>query len=126
MPSTDTIQDWKSQLPNIGGIITHFSLVSIRLFQHVFSHANSYIYGATRCDERGRFLVSDAPPAVPTTQPTTNWAPFHSRVGFELADFAFTEAELSKAKVNRLLELWAATLVPYGIRPPMTDHADLL
>jgi hypothetical protein len=62
----------------------------------------------------------------PTAPPATDWSPFNSRVGFELADFAFAEAELSKKKTNRLLELWAATLVPCGVPPPITDHADLL
>lgn len=55
-----------------------------------------------------------------------DWSPFTSHVGFELASFVFAEAELSKKKVNCLLDLWAATLVPYGISPPIIDHADLL
>lgn len=47
-------------------------------------------------------------------------------MGFELADFIFTEAELSKKKANRLLELLAATLIPHGAKPSIRDHADLL
>lgn len=64
-------------------------------------------------------------PAPPPTRPTTDWFPFNSHVGFELADFIFTDAELSKRKVNRLLELWASTLVPHSILPPIGDHTDL-
>ena len=79
-----------------------------------------------RCNEYGEFLTSNVPPVLPTTQPATDWFPFNSHVGFELADFIFTEAELSKRKVNRLLELWAATLVPHGAPPPITDNAELL
>lgn len=81
---------------------------------------------AERCNEHGEFLTSDAPLAPPVTRSETDWFPFNSRTGFELADFIFTNAELSKKKVNHLLELWAATLVPHGLVPPISDHADLL
>ena len=37
----------------------------------------------------------------------------------------FTDAELSRRKVDNLLELWAATLVPHGDLPPITNHRDL-
>jgi len=68
----------------------------------------------------------DVMPVLPTVQPESDWFPFDSRVGFELANFVFSEAELSKKKVNHLLELWAATLIPHGVQPPITDHMDLL
>lgn len=81
---------------------------------------------AKRCNERGEFLTSDVPPAPLAIQSDTDWFPFSSCVGFELADFLFTKVELSKKKVNHLLELWGATLLPYGIPPPISDHVDLL
>ena len=81
---------------------------------------------ARRCNERGEFLASDAPPQPPEVQLTTDWFPFKSRVGFELANFIFTEAELSRRKTDRLLQLWATTLDSHGIPPPMRDHRDLL
>lgn len=59
-------------------------------------------------------------------QSVTDWFPFNSRVGFELADFIFTEAELSRKKTDQLLEILAATLIPYGALPPIADHMDLL
>jgi hypothetical protein len=66
------------------------------------------------------------PPPSPEVLPATDWFPFESRIGFELANFIFTEAELSKKKANRLLELWAATLIHHGIPPPIHNHSDLL
>lgn len=81
---------------------------------------------AKQCNEGGEFLTTDTLPALPTARPATDWFPFTSRVGFELADFVFTQAELSKKKINCLLELWAAMLVPHGAPPPITDHTDLL
>ena len=84
----------------------------------------SYTPVARRCNDRGEFVPSDAPPLSQEALPATDWFPFESRVGFELADFVFTEAELSKKKTNRLLELWTATLT--RSMPPVRDHADLL
>ena len=37
----------------------------------------------------------------------------------------FTDAELSRRKVDNLLELWAATLVPHGDSPPIANTRDL-
>ena len=37
----------------------------------------------------------------------------------------YTDAELSQRKVDRLLELWAASLVPHNDSPPITNHLDL-
>ena len=81
---------------------------------------------AKRCDEHGEFLTAGVALNPPTVRSKTEWFPFDSRVGFELAEFIFTKAELSKKKVNHLLELWAATLVPHGVSPPITNHMDLL
>jgi hypothetical protein len=80
----------------------------------------------SECDEQGEFLIPDVPPVPPTERSVTDWSPFNSRVGFELADFIFSEAELSKKKVNCLIELWTATLVPHETLPPFTGHIDLL
>jgi hypothetical protein len=87
---------------------------------------NPCVNTAKRCNEHGEFVISEEPPAPPTLRSETDWAPFDSRVGFELAEFIYAEAELSKKKANRLLELWAATLVPHGTQPPIKDYADLL
>ena len=81
---------------------------------------------AQRCNEHGEFITSDVPPPSPEVLPTTDWFPFEFRIGFELANFIFTEAELSKKKTDRLLELWTATLIHLGIPPPIHDHVDLL
>ena len=54
-----------------------------------------------------------------------DWSPFASRAGFELAEFMFTDAELPQKKIDKLLELWAATLIPHGDSPPITNHRNL-
>ena len=80
---------------------------------------------AKRCDGHGVPLPPSAPPEVPTPKPDNNWSPFSSRAGFELAEFMFTDAELSQRKSNTLLELWAAMLIPHGGSPPTVNHRDL-
>ena len=78
-----------------------------------------------RCDARGIFLPPEALPEPLTTKEDDDWSPFTLRAGFELAEFLFAEAELSQKKINKLLELWTATLVPHGDSPPIANHQDL-
>ena len=78
-----------------------------------------------RCDGHGTFLPPEAPPEPLTTNVNDDWAPFTSQAGFELAEFLFAEAELSQKKIDKLLELWAATLIPHGDSPPIANHQDL-
>jgi hypothetical protein len=116
-----------SQLLSFEGIVTHFSPVRTSALPRQLSILRLLLTStAMRCDERGEFLTSDSLPVLPPVQPATDWFPFNSHVGFELAELLFAEAELSKKKVNHLLELWAATLVPHSAPPPITNHADLL
>jgi hypothetical protein len=78
-----------------------------------------------RCDQYGAPLAPSPLPEPPTAQANNDWSPFTSRAGFELADFLFNEAELSQKKVDRLLEIWAATLVPHDDIPPISNHHHL-
>lgn len=78
------------------------------------------------CDEHDIFLSPNDPPGgILTTKADDNWFPFMSWAGFELTEFLFTEAELSQKKIDKLLELWAATLIPHTDSPPITDHQNL-
>ena len=70
-------------------------------------------------------VSSNTPPEVLTVKADDDWSPFVSRAGFELAEFMFTDAELSQRKINKLLELWAATLIPHNDSPPITNHRNL-
>ena len=79
-----------------------------------------------RCDRHGVPLPPDTPPEVPPAKADDDWSPFASRAGFELSEFIFTDAELSQRKIDKLLELWAATLIPHGSSPPFSNHQNLL
>jgi len=123
------ITTWGSIFPltDLIGIITHFSLVCA--FLTIYLHdtdGSSHIPIARRCNEDREFLAADATPVPPAVQSRTDWFPFNSCVGFELADFIFTEVELPRKKIDHLLELLAATLVPHGAASPIADHKDLL
>jgi hypothetical protein len=78
-----------------------------------------------RCDRDGMFVPPNAPPEAPIPKADDDWSPFTSRAGFELANFLFTDAQLSQRKINYILELWAATLVPHGDSVPIDNHLDL-
>ncbi|KAF9642382.1 hypothetical protein BDM02DRAFT_3071338, partial [Thelephora ganbajun] len=63
----------------------------------------------------GAPIPPNTPPEVLTIKADDDWSPFRSRAGFELAEFMFTDTELSLGKIDKLLELWAATLVSVRI-----------
>ncbi|KIK35056.1 hypothetical protein CY34DRAFT_17283 [Suillus luteus UH-Slu-Lm8-n1] len=54
-----------------------------------------------------------------------DWTPFQNRTEFETAKFFFIENQTPTAQINRLLDLWASTLIKHNDRPPFTDHRDL-
>ena len=78
-----------------------------------------------RCDRHGIPVPPGTLPEVRTVNTNDDWSPFQSRAGFELTEFMFTDSELSRRKIDKILELWAATLVPHGRSPPITNHRDL-
>ena len=113
-----------SRLLSSRGNTTLFLLVSLQLRTPNVSCPD--VLTAKRCNERGEFLASDMPSTLPMVRPATDWSPFNSCIGFELADLIFAEAELSRKKADHLLQLWTASLVPHGVLPPITDYTDLL
>ena len=74
------------------------------------------------CDRHGTPVPPDAPPEPLTLKADDDWSPFTSRAGFELAEFMFADAELSQRKIDKLLKLWAATLIPHSDSPPIVNH----
>ena len=64
------------------------------------------------------------PPVPPPPRSVEDWSPFNSRAGFELAEFLYKE-ELSQPKVDKLLNIWAATLAPHNDEPPISNYRDL-
>lgn len=75
------------------------------------------------CDIDGNTLPRNTPPPPPVEKSPTDWAPFDSRLEFELADLLFRRDEMSNGVLNDLLRLWAADK-PDG-HPPFADHKDM-
>jgi hypothetical protein len=80
---------------------------------------------ALPCNSDGNFLPPGTPPSHQEAQPQGDWAPFHNKVQFELADFLFHDAELSVSKVDVLLDLWTQSLSELDAPGPMRDHKEL-
>lgn len=53
------------------------------------------------------------------------WAPFQNRLGFECAEFLYIKSGLSQSNITILMELWAASLRPFGASPPFSSYRDL-
>ena len=80
---------------------------------------------AQRCDALGQNLPEDAPPPLTTPKLPDNWTPYRNRLEFELADFLFTHAEMPAKRIDTLLDIWAASLLPLGGEPLFANHTDL-
>ncbi|GLB38138.1 hypothetical protein LshimejAT787_0500030 [Lyophyllum shimeji] len=67
------------------------------------------------CDANGEYLPPHAPPP-PKPEPTNDWHPFESRTAFDFACFHFSEVQSSEKEINRALDIWLASIIPFGGR----------
>ena len=77
------------------------------------------------CSQTGAFLPPGTPPTPPPPKSDDDWSPFASRAGFELAEVLYTTASLSNPIIDKLLDLWNATLVPHNDAAPFSDRKDV-
>ncbi|KAH7905578.1 hypothetical protein BJ138DRAFT_1118343 [Hygrophoropsis aurantiaca] len=77
------------------------------------------------CDAKGDFLPIDTPPLPLTDKSPDDWTPYRNRVEFETAEFLYTQNQMAAGQIDKLLDLWAATLIKHGEAPPFADHRDL-
>jgi len=84
------------------------------------------------CDAEGNDIATDAPPVPFDSDKTSragDWSPFASRPHFELADFIYRQSELSGAKIDDLMQIWAAMQAENddnkSSSPPFPDHNSL-
>ena len=54
-----------------------------------------------------------------------DWYPFVSHIEFETAEFLFSENQMPQSHVDRLKQLWMASMLQHNNRAPYADHADL-
>ena len=54
-----------------------------------------------------------------------DWAPYDSRLQFEIADFLFRRNQMSARDIKFLLSLWAASLAIHNDEPPFSSDTHL-
>jgi hypothetical protein len=69
-----------------------------------------------------------APPPDPLTEDShsNKFYPFDDRLQFETADFLYRESRMPQTGIDKLTELWGASLLRGGLTPLFADHEDLL
>ncbi|KIO04860.1 hypothetical protein M404DRAFT_25942 [Pisolithus tinctorius Marx 270] len=78
------------------------------------------------CDSSGNPLpVGQLSLQTPSEKQPNDWSPYSSRLEFKLADFLFTCSQMSAANINKLLDLWNATLLGAGSQPVFKDSAKM-
>ncbi|KAF8546399.1 hypothetical protein OG21DRAFT_1479682 [Imleria badia] len=73
------------------------------------------------CDSNGIFLPHRAPPNPLEPHREDNWALFHNRVHFELADFLYTCNQMPAQQIDMLLDIWAKSLLFFSQAGTMDD-----
>ncbi|KAI0352294.1 hypothetical protein OH77DRAFT_1561893 [Trametes cingulata] len=81
------------------------------------------------CDVNGNFAnhcqsgpCADAQPSTPSE---SDWSPYNSRLQFEVAHLLYAQEQMGAANIDRLLELWNASLLHHGESAPFANHVDL-
>ncbi|KDQ10664.1 hypothetical protein BOTBODRAFT_177950 [Botryobasidium botryosum FD-172 SS1] len=83
------------------------------------------VFNGAICDENGIFLAEGTAPPFSANPDQTDWSPFASRAAFELAELVYTKIQMSEQNMDDLMEIWAATLVPHGARPPFANTKEM-
>ena len=108
-------------------------LISTASHLHVNYVSCSFSIGKT-CNQSGspildpisqRASPSSIPQAGREQRNSDDWAPFESRNAFDLAHFFFKEDQTSAAKIDRFLEIMAASLEVHNDEPPFQSHKDV-
>ena len=84
---------------------------------------------ACPCNMRGEYLPPHTPappPPVPADgEALDSWSPLNSPVEFDFTQYHFSEAQSSASKIDKALDMWAATVMEFGGDAPWQDVADL-
>lgn len=83
----------------------------------------------TPCDASGNDLPKGTPPPPSNSEsnlpPPGDWTPYNNRAEFESADLLFTFQQMSAPGMDKLFNIWEATLAPFDTAPPFTNSDDM-
>ena len=57
--------------------------------------------------------------------PMGNWTPYNDQKEFETMDLLFTYEQMSAKYMNKLFNIWEASLVRFDAAPPFTNSDDM-
>jgi hypothetical protein len=77
------------------------------------------------CDVEGIFVPPDSIPPPKVELSCNDWSPFKGRLHFELAEFLYVRSQMPAGQINTLLDLWTASVLPYGGEAPFRNVMDL-
>ncbi|KAG6835316.1 hypothetical protein H0H93_002760 [Arthromyces matolae] len=77
------------------------------------------------CDANGYYLPPKTPPPPSVHAQPGNWDPFRDRTAFDFAFFHFVKAQSSKSEILEALDLWLASVTPYGGDIPWTTAQEM-
>lgn len=80
-------------------------------------------------DATGNDLPKGTPPPVSDGEdmhrPPGDWTLYNDCTEFETADLLFTFEQMSANNLDKLFNIWEATLTPFDAAPPFTNSADM-
>ena len=78
------------------------------------------------CSEDGANLPLNTPsPPWHTNLQPDDWTPYRDQIEFETAQFIYCQTQMSVPNINKLLDLWASTLLKHNEPHPFANHLDL-
>ena len=73
----------------------------------------------------GNDIPLGTPPIPRNVTEKNDWYPFESRLEFETGEFLFTVNQMPQSHVDRLMQLWMASMLRHKDRSPFANHSDL-
>ena len=87
------------------------------------------VHIGTSCDKNDNKLPKDMPPPPLDSDsklpPMGDWTPYNDRKEFETMDLLFTYEQMSAKNIDKLFNIWEASLVKFDPAPPFMNSGDM-
>ncbi|KAJ7203848.1 hypothetical protein GGX14DRAFT_698923 [Mycena pura] len=93
--------------------------------ENTFQRRSHKLANALPCRTDGTYLPPFAAAPPPPVDGIEAWGPFESRAAFDFAQYHFVQLQTSEKNINTALDLWAASVLPFGATAPWQNAADL-